>query len=392
MRVYVLFNFLYTPLLFIVKQIYTTSYSCTYPNGDHIMRALLRLVKNDNQPSGHDNSRLNAMAMLDELPIPVMMCELEDFKIIFANKISLNTLRQIEDLLPVKVDEIVGQSVDIFHKNPEHQRRILSNPSNLPYNTKIQLGEEHMDLKVAAITSSSGEYLGPMLSWSLITDSVNLANNFESSVKTVANDVNSSSTQMQTIAETMAATSEEISASINEISSQVNNATSVTRTCVQQSDNATKVVQSLEESGQKIGEVVELIQSIASQTNLLALNATIEAARAGDAGKGFAVVAKEVKTLAEETAKATEDISGHINQVQNMTQSVVDAIEGIVKTIEDVNEATSAIAAAIEEQTAASAESTRAANEVLESARNLGTQSSSLGETVEQFLESMRKD
>ncbi|MBT3292496.1 MAG: hypothetical protein HN380_34665, partial [Victivallales bacterium] len=124
-------------------------------------------------------------------------------------------------------------------------------------------------------------------------------------------------------------------------------------------DNAYREVEGLGEKSEEIGKIIAVIDDIAAQTNLLALNATIEAARAGDAGKGFAVVASEVKNLANQTAKATEEIGGQINGIQSATQDSVQAIQGITKTIGEISEIASAIAAAVEEQGAATSEIAR---------------------------------
>ena len=152
---------------------------------------------------------------------------------------------------------------------------------------------------------------------------------------------------------TVAAATEQLHASTNEISRQVTQSAEFARTAVVEADRTNATIQGLAETAQKIGEVVSLIQNIASQTNLLALNATIEAARAGEAGRGFAVVASEVKALANQTAKATEDISTQIAAIQGETGFAVDAIKAIGGTIRQMNEIASAIAAAVEEQGAA---------------------------------------
>jgi methyl-accepting chemotaxis protein len=159
--------------------------------------------------------------------------------------------------------------------------------------------------------------------------------------------------------ETVAAASEELSASIAEISRQVTRAATIAGRAVEETRQTDGTVQGLAETAGRIGEVVKLISDIAGQTNLLALNATIEAARAGEAGKGFAVVASEVKSLANQTAKATEEISAQIVAVQNVTKDAVDAINRIGGTIGEVNAVATSIASAVEEQGAATQEITR---------------------------------
>jgi methyl-accepting chemotaxis protein len=159
--------------------------------------------------------------------------------------------------------------------------------------------------------------------------------------------------------ETVAAATEELSASIQEIARQMVEARTVSASASEESQRANERMQGLVTAAQRIGEVVRLISDIASQTNLLALNATIEAARAGDAGKGFAVVASEVKSLANQTAKATEDITAQVQAVQSSTREAVDAIAGITGTIIRINEISTIIASAVEEQQAATHEIAR---------------------------------
>ncbi len=159
--------------------------------------------------------------------------------------------------------------------------------------------------------------------------------------------------------QTVATASEELAASIAEIGRQVAQAERIAGNAVAQAKASDASVQGLAEAAQRIGEVVQLINDIASQTNLLALNATIEAARAGEAGKGFVVVASEVKSLAVQTGKATEDITAQVAAIQSATKGAVDSIRGIGVTIAEVNQISTAIASAVEEQGAATLEITR---------------------------------
>jgi methyl-accepting chemotaxis protein len=169
----------------------------------------------------------------------------------------------------------------------------------------------------------------------------------------------------------IAAATEQLSGSINEINRHVGHAAGITSRAVEETQRTDTTVRGLAESASKIGEVVRLINDIAGRTNLLALNATIEAARAGEAGRGFAVVASEVKSLATQTAKATEDIARQITEVQSVTDETVQAIRRIATTIGEVNEITTSIAAGVEQQGASTQEIARNVQQAAQRTREM---------------------
>ncbi len=382
--------------------------------------------------------RENLKQMVDAMPINIMMCNPQTLEVTYINQTSINTLKSVEHLLPCKAEEVMGCCIDIFHKNPSHQRQMLGDANNLPHKAKIQLGDETLSLDVSAIIDSTGYYVGAMVAWNVITAQVAMASN----VKEVTSIVASASTELQNTAQGMSATAEqtsqqsgavaaaaeqasanvqtvasaaeELSASIEEVGRQVKESSAIAQSAAHEAEQTNASVEELAEAAEKIGEVVELISDIAAQTNLLALNATIEAARAGDAGKGFAVVANEVKSLASQTAKATGDISSQISAIQSATGNAVSAIRGIGETINKVNEIASTIASAVEEQGAATTEIARnvqeastgtqevssnivevqkaaaetgeSSNQVLEAAAELSRQSEKLQAEIESFM------
>ncbi|MBN2751128.1 MAG: cache domain-containing protein [Rhodospirillaceae bacterium] len=174
-------------------------------------------------------------------------------------------------------------------------------------------------------------------------------------------------------AQTVAAAAEELSNSIDEIGRQVHKSSEVAHEAIEMAGKTRDVVQGLATSAEQIGTVIELINGIAAQTNLLALNATIEAARAGDAGKGFAVVANEVKNLATQTARSTEEISSQVNAIQGVSKQAGDAIEKVSETINGMGAIAASIASAIEQQTAATQEIARNVQQTADTARDVST-------------------
>jgi len=382
----------------------------------------------------------SAMVMVDNVPIGVAWSDpKKNFEVTYINTCGRAMLAPF---VPGGGDALTGKPVHTLFTPLEQRIAELSDPARLPLHETIQLGSVVLDIKVLAICNGEGAYIGAMAVWSDVTRRAQLAEMFEDSVKGVvaavaaaaegmrstaghmssasgqvtqrSTTVATAAAQATTHVQSAAAAASQLSASSNEIGRKMAESSQIATRAVDEARRTNGTVQSLAEAAQKIGEVVTLIQNIAGQTNLLALNATIEAARAGAAGKGFAVVASEVKALANQTAKATEEIATQIAAIQAATGEAVSAIRGIGITIERVNEIGGAIASAVEEQTVATREiatsiesaaagthavssnisgvtsaaheTGAAVTEVLGSAETLSQQSDRLHREVESFL------
>ncbi len=340
-----------------------------------------------------ENEMSQVKVMVDDAPINILRAD-KDLNIVYLNTSTRDLLRGFEQYLPFKADDLVGRSIDIFHKNPAYQRKILADPNNFPLESEIQVGPELLHIVVSAVKDNDGNYVGPMVTWESVTErrelearekevmrqvaetaqtlagaaeeltatSQQMAGNAEET-SAQANVVSTACEEVSRNVQTVATGTEEMSASIKEIAHNANDAAQITGDAVKMAESANTTVSHLGVASSEISEVIKVITSIAEQTNLLALNATIEAARAGEAGKGFAVVANEVKELAKETARATEDISQKIAAIQTNTTEAIDSIASISQVINQINDISSTIASAVEEQTATTSEMQRSVGE-----------------------------
>lgn len=368
-----------------------------------IMRRIINEQKLKDEKSDEATRSFN---MVETSPTCTMMCDLNG-TLLYMNKASIDHWKLLQAYIPDRAENLVGKNIDTFHKNPEVQRRIFTNPKNLPHKAVCSVGPEKVEFLITASMDKDNNFLGCIVSWSIATEKINLVRDLSKSAgdlteaagnmlavstnlgtalektsmqaynaSTSTEDVN---TEVQKVADSMT----EMVSAIKEITTTTNSAANMTTEAMRVTMSTNKIINQLGESSMDIGNVTKVISSIAEQTNLLALNATIEAARAGESGKGFAVVANEVKELAKQTAKATNEITKKIEAIQADSKNAIDAIAEISAAIEKVNGYTGTIASAIEEQAATTSQVT---NTVSASAVGMGRINQSINELTEAMV------
>ena len=290
-----------------------------------------------------------------------------DFTLVYMNRMAAETVQGLGGALRttfgVELSQMLGGSIHRFHKDPAKIERILKDPKNFPREAQFTFGGITLKTLINGVFDDAGTLYGYIVAWENVTEKIAKADLLTGELAAAAEQLSEVSQQLAATAEETAVQAgvvssgaDQMRSSITEIASSASGAATVAAEAVQATDATSVVISHLARSGDEIGEVLKLINSVAEQTKLLALNATIEAARAGDAGKGFAVVADEVKQLATTTATSTEDIRVKIEAIQSGAAQAATAVDGIKAVIDQINHLQTTIASAVEQQVAVAAE------------------------------------